>query len=185
MPKKSKAELEDEQKESWLAEHLPYELKMLRHTYKRLVQGGLHYLDWNAAHAAFAVSARNLVAFLTNNEKGSNNFQANDFAASFRSRKGELASTINKVDPQLFHLGKSRPTEAKGKFDTADAKIVLDWIENEMAKFLAALSSEKRALWKEDRATLNPEDIKPDHITVFGDAQTTSAADPVSVLLKL
>src|SRR5229473_2771185 len=104
---KTKAEIEKEQKIKWLDEHLPYELMMARYTIKRLKEQ-VFWLDWNAYHSAFAVAAANLAGFLTNTD--SRNLKASDFVGTFKSRKVDLASTFAKMEPQIFHLGKARPS---------------------------------------------------------------------------
>jgi hypothetical protein len=70
-----------QQKEDWLREHLPYQVMMMRHTYKQLFNHSLSTLDWNAMYMAFANAARNLRLFLTNGDKGKNNFGAHEFVA--------------------------------------------------------------------------------------------------------
>jgi hypothetical protein len=119
----SKADLELRHKQNWLKEHLPYELMMMRYCLRRLKQVPQpFFLDWNAALGAFCVSAGNLAAFVTNHE-GQNNFRACDFVEEFRSRKGDLDNTFRKMEPHVFHLGKSRPTDEqpKEKFNVDDA----------------------------------------------------------------
>jgi hypothetical protein len=90
-------EIQAEQK-AWLDEHLPYELKMARYSFKQMQETGVFYLDWNAYHSAFTVAACNLAAFLTNQEK----LKASDFAEGFKSRKRDLAGTFAKLEPQVI-----------------------------------------------------------------------------------
>ncbi|MGY3483992.1 hypothetical protein ACVW1C_001875 [Bradyrhizobium sp. USDA 4011] len=134
------------EQKAWLAEHLPYELKMARYCLKQMQRRGTFYLDWNAYHSAFAVAACNLAAFLTNSEK----LKASDFARDFRSRKDDLAGKFARLEPQVFHLGKMRP-DGEGKFVLADAERVLAWIEEEMAKFVSQLGSWQQH-WNEQRS---------------------------------
>jgi len=60
------------ERERWLQQHLSYELLMLRHTHKQLHQVRIdsvhNQLVWNANFGAFAVYARNLYLFLTNDK---------------------------------------------------------------------------------------------------------------------
>jgi hypothetical protein len=155
----SKAELDEKQKQAWVEEHLPYELMMLRHTLKRITQKqNMFFLDWNAAHASFAVHAANLAAFLTNGESGNNNLKACELVPNFRSRKGKLDTTFNKMEPQIFHLGKARPNAGQLKFNTEDAEKVSQWLEAEMKKFVEALLKTSYAeYWIEDRSVPPPE----------------------------
>jgi hypothetical protein len=129
--------IEDQRKKDYLDEHLPYMLKMLRYTYKQMLEQQ-HYLSWNAHFESFAVHARNLVAFLTNNDTG--NFKAKEFVAQdYKAVKGDLQGPMKKLDEQVFHLAKTRPTDVVGKFDTKHAEIVSRWIEKNFADFLNQL----------------------------------------------
>lgn len=178
----SSREIEEQQKKDWLNEHLPYELMMARYSIAQLREATF-WLDWNAFLASFAVSACNLAAFLTNAEKG-NNFRAHDFVEGFRSRKGDFAKAFAMLEPQVFHLGKARPTD-KGKFTLQEAVAIYDWIASEMQKFIQQLGS-WREYWNEQRAapaerragpTLRITGLQAQH-------QTASSADPVIVSYK-
>jgi hypothetical protein len=174
---KTKAEIETEQKIKWLDEHLPYELMMVRYTIKRLKEY-VFWLDWNAYHSAFAVAAANMAGFLTNNDTG--NLKAADFAPGFKARKGELAAKFAKMEPQIFHLGKGRPSEA-GKFKINDATEAANWIESEMGIFLSQLGDWEK-YWNAARAV--PQDRPRDTPTMSFtglEPQTASSADPVFV----
>ncbi|WP_029081793.1 hypothetical protein [Bradyrhizobium sp. th.b2] len=175
----SRLEIEEQQKKDWLNEHLPYELMMARYSVAQLSQATF-WLDWNAFLASFAVSACNLAAFLTNGEKG-NNFRAHDFIEGFRSRKGDLANTFAMLEPQVFHLGKARPTD-DGKFTLQEAIAIHDWIESEMEKFIRQLGS-WREHWNEQRATPVDRPAGP-ILQITGlqaQVQTASSSDPVIV----
>jgi hypothetical protein len=127
----------DEQKNEYLREHLPYEMKMLRYTSKQMLERQ-HYLSWNAHYEAFAVHARNLANFLSNDDKG--NFKAREFVSTFSAKKGELGTAMQTLTNQVFHLAKSRPSTPIGKFNTEHATPVCEWIENNFADFLNKLS---------------------------------------------
>jgi hypothetical protein len=171
---KTKAEIEKEQKLKWLDEHLPYELMMARYTIKRLKER-IFWLDWNAYNSGFAVAAANLSGFLTNGDTG--NLKASDFVEGFKSRKGDLASTFAKMEPQIFHLGKGRPSD-KGKFDIKDATDAYDWIEAEMAKFIVQLG-DWSFYWNQERSV--PEERPKEEeklLNVLG-PQSASSATPL------
>ena len=175
--KKTKAELEHQQIVKWLDEHLPYELMMARYTIKKLKEP-VFWLDWNAYHSAFAVAAANLAAFLTNSD--TRNLKAADIVPDFRSRKGDLSSTFAKMEPQIFHLGKARPSD-KGKFDINDAIKVFDWIEAEMSKFVSQLGAWTKH-WNQARSI-------PEHrvMTIYftgHEPKTASSTDPQFVLCE-
>jgi hypothetical protein len=139
------AALDAKGKENWLKEHLPYELMMMRHSLRRLQQRPRpFFLDWNMALAGFAVSARNLRAFLTNKEDEGSGVRACDYVPGFKSTRADLKDTFNLMDPYIFHLGKRRPTDAESsdKFSLDDVAKISEWIEAEMQRFVEALPKE-------------------------------------------
>jgi hypothetical protein len=108
----TRAEIEEAQKRQWLGEHLPYELMMVRYSIEQLRDPVTFWLDWNAYHASFAVSACNLAAFLTNKE-GGNNFRAHDFVTGFRSRKEDWQRPLKGLSLRYFISGRrARATKA-------------------------------------------------------------------------
>jgi hypothetical protein len=84
----------DDQQRDYLDEHLPYTLKMLRYTHGQMLQQQ-HYLSWNAHFESFAVHARNLVNFLTSNDKS--NFEAKDFVKRYKARIGDHPACSRRV----------------------------------------------------------------------------------------
>jgi hypothetical protein len=171
----TRAEIEEAQKRQWLGEHLPYELMMVRYSIEQLRDPVTFWLDWNAYHASFAVSACNLAAFLTNKE-GGNNFRAHDFVTGFRSRKEDLAKTFERLEPQVFHLGKARPSD-QGKFTLKDAEDVSQWIETEIAKFIGELR-DLGQYWNAERAKSEVRPKGPPLRLTGLEPQTASSADP-------
>ncbi len=134
-----------------LQEHLPYELFMMRYTYLQMSEGQ-PLLRWNAFFAAFGVYARNLCQFLTD-RKDSNNFKASDFAATFIARDADsIHGALLRLNKQVFHPAKDRVTDPKNKVSLTDALKVLDWIEKNIALFVAALDERYRAYWNPDKA---------------------------------
>ena len=142
-----------EDKIKHLDDHLPYELLMLRHTYQQ-VNSDRNALDWNAFHESFAVHARILLNFLIN-DAGSTNFQASGFS-NFIAEKDATVQRIIRQDlnKQVFHLGKSRPSEADLKVAAANRKLVFEWIESNFRKFLEQLHKDWKPHWNSDRADL-------------------------------
>jgi hypothetical protein len=138
----------DQQKKDYLAEHLPYELKMLRYTYQQMLQEQ-HYLLWNAHYESFAVHARCLVDFLTNGDP--RNVNAREFVA-YKVVKGNIQGPMNQLNEQVFHLAKKRPKDVVGKFDTGDAEVVRRWIEENFADFLNQLEDKQRRLFDDKKA---------------------------------
>lgn len=162
---------QEQNRANWLGDHLPYELKMLRHTYAQMLKPQF-YLDWNAFYESFAVHARNLANFLTNDDR--KNFKACDFVQNFKARKGNLAKITSMLDMQVFHLVKDRPVTNTGKFNTEHAKKVLDWIEDEMTNFLARLSAEDKKLWDESKARSDVQGQTPLSVGPTGVDSTSS-----------
>ena len=140
---------DEQQKHNYLDEHLPYMLKMLRYDLGQMQQSQ-HYLSWNAHFESFAVQARNLVNFLTNNDSG--NFKAGEFVRDFKARKGNIGGPMAKLEQQVFHLAKSRPKGVVGKFNTEHAERVSKWVEENFADFLGELSAELRAVFNAKKA---------------------------------
>jgi hypothetical protein len=136
-----------------------------------------HYLDRNAFIESFTANARNLIQFLSNDDKG--NMKAADFIQDFKSEKNEVTrSFIQLSTQQTFHLGKARPTAMKGKFTTSDSPMIKDWIERGMENFLSRLSTEDKKLWNTEKADPMKEDVHPAYegqIRVTSDPGASSA----------
>jgi hypothetical protein len=162
-----------QQKHDYLEEHLPYMLKMVRYTRRRMREHQ-SYLSFNAHFESFAVNARNLVKFLTNTDDG--NFKARGFVENFKSPKGDITGLMTKLGQQVFHLSKNRP-RSEGKFDTGDAKPVLDWIEENFNEFLRALPSDMRRIFDDKKAV--PEEL----LIAFAPAnQSTSTSSAIQMI---
>ena len=99
---------------AWLHEHLNYELLMMRHTYKQLQalpKTAKDQLVWNANFGAFALYARNLYSFLTN-DPDLRSFKASDYERPKTDSK-PVQGVMNNLHEQVFHPGKRRVTQAK------------------------------------------------------------------------
>jgi hypothetical protein len=142
----------DKQKIDYLDEHLPYMLKMLRYTHTELSLEQ-HYLQWNAKLESFAVHARNLEKFLSNNDTG--NFKACDIIPNFRISPQEIAPLMTKLEAQVFHLGKSRSRDKAGKISTAEINKMYLWVEEKFTEFLVKLSPEFRPFFNDKLANPN------------------------------
>jgi hypothetical protein len=158
-----------------LGEHLPFELKMLRYSFSMLLQEN-NYLSWNAHLDSFAVHGRNLANLLTNGDAG--NFQAKDFALHYRTRIGDLSGPMSKLNEQVMHLGKKRTAETSGKFNTDNARAILDWIEKNFTDFLEAMPAADRRLFDVEKS----QHAVPTKFTLPGlPNQTASSAAPIVV----
>jgi hypothetical protein len=139
----------DAQRHVYLDDHLPYTVKMLHYTYSQMFPTQ-HRLSWNEHFAAFAVYARSLEKFLTNDDKG--NLKARDFM-DFEATKGRnIDGPMQLLDRQVFHLAKGRPTEAEDKFSLENAKAVYEWVKENFADFLAKLPPRLREHYNEKNA---------------------------------
>lgn len=134
------------QKATFLREHLPYELLMLRYTLKKLAMPQ-NILDWNAYFESFATHGRNLYCFLTN-DKDSKNFKARDFINQFDAGKtNDTIGAFSKLNPQIFHLGKQRKNNKIGKANTEEANQIGCWIEANFSMFIDGLGHEYGSNW--------------------------------------
>ena len=144
---------------------------MLYHTLHALDTISLE-LDWNAFFESFAVHARNLYRFLTNDDKP--NYHANDFAVGFKATKTDTTkSTFEKLNQQVLHFGKWRPADNSKKANVADAEFVARWIEQNLRAFQAALDPNYQAAWNSSSVgALKVESHKAP--TTIGSSQTTT-----------
>jgi hypothetical protein len=136
----------------YLAEHLPYELLMLRYAHRQLSQSR-DQLHWNMSLEAFSIHARNLRDFLLN-DGGSNNFKASDFLDNYTSSRQDLAGAMQKLNTQILHMAKSRPADDVKKFNTDQAHTLYQWLEDAMTEFLSSLSPGYRACWNEENSRI-------------------------------
>ena len=126
----------------------------------------------------FAVHARNLHDFLTNSE-GSRNFNAQDFVAQFRVAKvDETKGMFQKLHAQVFHLGKSRPTDQQEKANLDSAKSVSSWIETNFATFVSELEKGGR---KWDWHSADPSKIARDGTVVVHTSTASVATNSIVV----
>ena len=164
---------------NWLDEHLPYELSMLRYSFRRM-QAAAEPFDYNAHYECFVVKARLFWLFLANKEE-KGNVQASDFELAFRAPdRQHIQAALNKLNSQVLHTGEARPTEASGKVNLSDCRRIVEWAESGMDGFLEALTPERRALWnsakaREDlRVTMGFYGNTPVHVTRDGPSTSTS-----------
>jgi hypothetical protein len=137
-----------------LQDHLPYELLMLRYTYARM-QTETHDLVYNAMYECFCMHARNLWDFLHNEGTG-NNLKAKELAKEYRAPEDQKAQRIINFDMQgqVFHFGKSRPSNQTDKIGLEKCKTVFDCLEKAFAEFMATNWTDPslKAKFDQDRA---------------------------------
>src|SRR5438132_1153956 len=99
------------------SEHLPYEIDMLRETYRRwmTITGPLtpdQAFACNSLIETFCVHARALLDFFSDRRTGPTDAIASDFTdgyvATFDLTKEPVKSLRTKLNKQLFHLTKNR-----------------------------------------------------------------------------
>jgi hypothetical protein len=124
-------------------EHLPYEIDMLRETY-RLLTPTTPATDVykNALIEAFCVHARSLLDFFMY-RKRETDVVASNFATGFIPQLNDVIEPLKtlklKLNKQIFHLTKSRKIVEADKFDVASDGIeVVKLLEGEIARFAAA-----------------------------------------------
>lgn len=145
------------EKKKWLKEHLIYERDMFRHTYRKVCELS-QSLDRFAFYESFAVHARNLYSFLTNDEDP-RNYRAREFIDGFESDGGELHGKIQRMNTQVQHMGKSRAgdDDPDKKIKTGDCETVARWIEEHMQRFLSQLGEPYKQVWLDRGAKMQTE----------------------------
>jgi hypothetical protein len=131
---------------AWLHEHLSYELQMLQFTFEKIATMSSSP-EWNAFFESFAVHARNLYHFLTN-ESGQGNFNASDFIPGFACKKTSKTKQLYpKQLSQIFHLGKARPNNAPQKITLEDCAQLNTWLDAQFTLFVDRLEPPYSLTW--------------------------------------
>jgi len=161
------------ERKSYLNEHLGYEMFMLRYTAQTLPQRH-QQLEWNICMESFAVHARILYEFLTN-DKNARNFRANEYVPHFDAPKtDDTKSVFDRVNRQVLHLAKNRPNEASGKIILTDVDKAMQWIEHHFKIFVDSLEEPYRSCWNEDAAT-PPKNGLLLEVTISAEPSSTSS----------
>lgn len=93
---------------------------------------------------------------------------------------GHQSGAMQRLRDQVFHLGKRRPTDAKGKFSRdSDALEVGAWIERNFADFLSKLPNDLRPLFDDNKADPTKEGEAMPRAAAA--PQTDSAVPPLGV----
>jgi len=140
----------DPEKCDFLAEHLLYELLMLRFAHAQILkpQG---QLTWNALYESFAVHARILFDFLTN-DAHSENMQASDYNSAFEAKDpGAVRGVKNSLNPHVLHLAKIRK-EADRKPHIDRLKKLYVWLDENLIRFGHELPQNFSKHWHPERA---------------------------------
>jgi hypothetical protein len=142
-----------------IKEDLPYEIDMLRLSYRRLSlaadqspgsEAGEEQVLRYALIESFCVHARSLIDFFANRRPDPTDAVAGDFTdkfiASIDPSKQPMRTLRMKLNKQLFRLAQKRTDDALEKFDVgADGTRILQEIEPAIARFTACLVSDFRS----------------------------------------
>ncbi len=91
-------------------------------------------LDRNAFFASFAIHARSLYWFLTNNNN--NEVRACDYTKTYRPPKGpKVANVTERTNQQVAHLSSKRLIEEERKLNYRNCRELSGWIEEHIALF--------------------------------------------------
>jgi hypothetical protein len=144
-----------------IAEHLPYEIDMLRLSYDELEARAKKLTDTNkskeeqvrqyALIEGFCVHARSLIDFFSNRRTQKTDAIASDFTTGFVTTldlaREPLKSIRVKLNKQIFHLTTDRTIIDAKKFDVGtDGTTLRELLEPETEKFTAALKPEFKPL---------------------------------------
>jgi hypothetical protein len=175
-----------EQRTKFIEEHLPYEFSMLEHTFQRLHQVQ-EPADWNAFLESFCIHARNVKDFFIGDRGAANNgVIANDLISFVNLRiPNALTGTFQRLNEQITHMSRHRPTDGNAKFTRAHAEKVMAWLRPQLEKFLNDLSPYDKEQWNAasknpKRYLISPSDTVPGaSSTIVQVTSTTLPAFPV------
>lgn len=135
--------------DSFIKHHLPYELWMMRDSYRAAVRGGRTRFEQNLQVEGFALHARTVIEFLKNGESCS--FNPTDFTtAAFSVNRKFLRNTLlEMINQQISLLTVNRTEKQEEKFDAPDWKETLEAVENELCRWVQDLKPEWAAKWEQ------------------------------------
>lgn len=143
-------------KEDILRKHLPYEIDMLRQTYRKLQQGPLP--EWavnNALIESFCIHTRSLLDFFESKPRPKNDgdYFATDFTSAFVPRINQsdkpFKALRTKLNKEVFHLtGGRRNIEADQFNMRTDGKQLIDELEQDISRFEDCLRPNFKAIFK-------------------------------------
>jgi len=125
-------------------QHIPYEIDMLRETYRMLAATPPPADAYkNALIEAFCVHARSLVDFFMCRKSKPDDVIASDFASGYTAQLNDTVEPLKtirvKLNKQIFHLTKDRTIIDADKFDPGrDGTVVVNQLEREIECFTAA-----------------------------------------------
>jgi hypothetical protein len=152
--------------------HLPYEVDMLRQTYRKLAEGPLpDAVVRNALIESFCIHARSLLDFFGNWRSKPDDYIAADFTNGFKPRINIPPAIRTKLNKEIFHLtGERKSTEADQFSMTIEGKKLIRELEREIVRFEYYLKAEFTPLFKCETLPLTAMDT----FSFEGQANSTS-----------
>jgi hypothetical protein len=130
--------------DEFFAEHLPYEIWMMRDSLQAVARIGLSEFEKNAFIETFCLHARNLVEFFKRQgDSGPHPFTDAEFK---RNHKGVVS--VKKIQEQVSHLRRGRTKDETQKINGHDLTKMHEAIEAEIQRFARHLKSEWLGKWK-------------------------------------
>jgi hypothetical protein len=139
----------EQEKITYLAEHVSYELAMLNYTLMRLLTSrpstAQEQLDFNAYLESFGVHARNLVEFLSK-KSHDNDRNASDYSPDFEARDQDRPKrSLLTLEKQILRVTALRATDPQERFNVEDARELYAWIVPTILSFHDELCPSYRA----------------------------------------
>lgn len=132
--------------EEILGEHLPYELWMLRETYKRLNFPAEDVVLRNALIEAFCIHARQLLEFFDNKQgKHAKEFTGGHYVAAHLT--GLTKSERDMLNTQIAHVTGKRTVDSAEKIGHALRAKLLTALEREAMHFEGMLAPEFKGIF--------------------------------------
>jgi hypothetical protein len=138
-------------KEEIVKKHVPYEIEMLRETYRLLgTTPPTDRVIKNALIESFCIHARSLLDFFGNRRSNkSDDYIAADFTDNFETRINIPAALRTKLNKEIFHLtGERKVTEADQFNMSTDGKQIIHELEQEIYRFEDCLPADFKAMFK-------------------------------------
>jgi len=130
-----------------MADHVPYEISMMRATHEMMITGKLPLgLFFNAFIECFAIHARLLSNFLNNRD----DVKVKDFTTAGYTpfASGKIPTRLHdKLNQQIAHLTEKRFDDPQDKLNLGDVIELRKRIDAEIAEFLQHMTPHYRDLW--------------------------------------
>jgi hypothetical protein len=174
-------------------EHLPYEIDMLRSTYRQVqiaaknqasetLEQRVHRFSFIES---FCIHARSLIDFFENHQTHPTDVSAANFTIGFATnldRSKEPLKTLRaKLNKQIFHLTTDRTILTADKFDGGvDGRAILNLIEPEIVRFTSCLASDFKTFRCTTDAILFPVGYLPQRTSTATVTTSVTSVNPPS-----